>query len=100
MIHQPPRSTLFPYTTLFRSLNRGYHSDVAFIARFSALHAAEAADAHGTGHGNFVGQRQENLDRRAFFDVLGKIEVHAARAYVAGFRAGFAYGGTGGPADR
>src|SRR4051794_41698816 len=24
MIRRPPRSTLFPYTTLFRSLSRGY----------------------------------------------------------------------------
>src|SRR3712207_9544776 len=24
MIRRPPRSTLFPYTTLFRSANRGY----------------------------------------------------------------------------
>src|SRR2546430_12621384 len=25
MIRRPPRSTLFPYTTLFRSLNSGFH---------------------------------------------------------------------------
>src|SRR2546426_6781163 len=25
MIRRPPRSTLFPYTTLFRSLRQGYH---------------------------------------------------------------------------
>src|SRR2546425_5330682 len=27
MIRRPPRSTLFPYTTLFRSLERGEHDD-------------------------------------------------------------------------
>src|SRR5256885_12853461 len=27
MIRRPPRSTLFPYTTLFRSLNSGKYSD-------------------------------------------------------------------------
>src|SRR5258708_25014570 len=27
MIRRPPRSTLFPYTTLFRSKGRGYPSD-------------------------------------------------------------------------
>src|SRR5260221_7353460 len=27
MIRRPPRSTLFPYTTLFRSLARGEHTD-------------------------------------------------------------------------
>src|SRR2546427_5611049 len=28
MIRRPPRSTLFPYTTLFRSLDVGVHLDV------------------------------------------------------------------------
>src|SRR5260370_16945355 len=32
MIRRPPRSTLFPYTTLFRSLSRAHVSD-AFGAR-------------------------------------------------------------------
>src|SRR5256885_8416561 len=27
MIRRPPRSTLFPYTTLFRSLHAGYDAD-------------------------------------------------------------------------
>src|SRR3989442_4834203 len=27
MIRRPPRSTLFPYTTLFRSLHGGLHTD-------------------------------------------------------------------------
>src|SRR5258708_38948503 len=33
MIRRPPRSTLFPYTTLFRSLNRGV-ADVTSARRF------------------------------------------------------------------
>src|SRR2546422_10170131 len=32
MIRRPPRSTLFPYTTLFRSLNRGGVSEVVQVA--------------------------------------------------------------------
>src|SRR5260221_10925085 len=33
MIRRPPRSTLFPYTTLFRSvLTRGPHSDVERVS--------------------------------------------------------------------
>src|SRR5256885_14299821 len=35
MIRRPPRSTLFPYTTLFRSV------------RYEALHVIEDAAAHG-----------------------------------------------------
>src|SRR5258708_23360152 len=33
MIRRPPRSTLFPYTTLFRSLFRGGARDVADLPR-------------------------------------------------------------------
>src|SRR2546426_1988666 len=32
MIRRPPRSTLFPYTTLFRSLTHGSESEQAYIA--------------------------------------------------------------------
>src|SRR2546426_10653789 len=31
MIRRPPRSTLFPYTTLFRSQGRHVHPDVSFV---------------------------------------------------------------------
>src|SRR5260370_10734613 len=37
MIRRPPRSTLFPYTTLFRSVTRG---SVALLRDESLLHAA------------------------------------------------------------
>src|SRR3712207_2033004 len=33
MIRRPPRSTLFPYTTLFRSISAGEEMTVAEIAR-------------------------------------------------------------------
>src|SRR3712207_6896138 len=33
MIRRPPRSTLFPYTTLFRSPIRVYYEDTDFSAR-------------------------------------------------------------------
>src|SRR5260370_18816204 len=40
MIRRPPRSTLFPYTTLFRSLTRflaeGAHGDMAWMAETAA----------------------------------------------------------------
>src|SRR5690349_23141912 len=35
MIRRPPRSTLFPYTTLFRSCNKGSHGRRVKIIRFS-----------------------------------------------------------------
>src|SRR5256885_3884267 len=42
MIRRPPRSTLFPYTTLFRSLHA--HEIVLKEARAMARQAAEAGD--------------------------------------------------------
>src|SRR3712207_9403928 len=39
MIRRPPRSTLFPYTTLFRSCNRPY-SGTAVIDDFGEQHLA------------------------------------------------------------
>src|SRR2546429_4814843 len=42
MIRRPPRSTLFPYTTLFRSLPRGGARDqVAAADGFSGVHLDE-----------------------------------------------------------
>src|SRR2546425_5006174 len=31
MIRRPPRSTLFPYTTLFRSVLKGKHAPLGFV---------------------------------------------------------------------
>src|SRR5258707_11015562 len=44
MIRRPPRSTLFPYTTLFRS-RRAFGVRPAALARRAGLGAVEAADA-------------------------------------------------------
>src|SRR3712207_7952312 len=45
MIRRPPRSTLFPYTTLFRSKNRGiklnYPESIAYIANYVVEGARE-----------------------------------------------------------
>src|SRR2546429_1496509 len=41
MIRRPPRSTLFPYTTLFRSVHEGDHGDVEGIAE---THEARGLD--------------------------------------------------------
>src|SRR2546427_8315884 len=48
MIRRPPRSTLFPYTTLFRSL--GAHPDLAGrAARAGAMSAASVAEQATAG---------------------------------------------------
>src|ERR1035437_901671 len=47
MIRRPPRSTLFPYTTLFRS-NPGRHPAQGIIANSSATEQAIAGGANHT----------------------------------------------------
>src|SRR2546427_5389290 len=49
MIRRPPRSTLFPYTTLFRSPGAGAARACAGLgrARLWPLHAAGTRRAHG-----------------------------------------------------
>src|SRR5256885_5881874 len=54
MIRRPPRSTLFPYTTLFRSAFGGAFAD----QRSGHRHAAPAARAPG-------GRRGERRDRKS-----------------------------------
>src|ERR1051326_9420990 len=47
MIRRPPRSTLFPYTTLFRSSNDENAGDnVQVTPRRSRMHPAERSEEH------------------------------------------------------
>src|SRR5436305_6835671 len=46
MVHPPPRSTLFPYTTLFRSLALALHQPVHDAHEVAAHGAADAAIVH------------------------------------------------------
>src|SRR2546430_5373585 len=67
MIRRPPRSTLFPYTTLFRSSNERDALDAPVIHASSAatgwqLYAASPATAHGRGAGR---RRRPHADDRA-----------------------------------
>src|SRR2546427_6435535 len=54
MIRRPPRSTLFPYTTLFRSqLFRRHHAELATLAgRHPLLHELARAVDLGVGLGD------------------------------------------------
>src|SRR3712207_8179969 len=51
MIRRPPRSTLFPYTTLFRSASRHYHmvspseAPACFSRRRQSLHEWQVCNA-------------------------------------------------------
>src|SRR5438132_6075847 len=54
MIRRPPRSTLFPYTTLFRSRRRGRRPG----------RVEEQAAEHGVGAA-LVAQQQQHVDRKS-----------------------------------
>src|SRR5256712_8976158 len=77
MIRRPPRSTLFPYTTLFRST--GGSGDLlagfigAFLARGSAGPEAAALGAHALGRAAEHGARQWTARSLRPADVLAAL---------------------------
>src|SRR3712207_8035930 len=60
MIRRPPRSTLFPYTTLFRSVPRDGHGD----ERLRALRPHRVS-AHGGFEIGVLAPIDEHLDRKS-----------------------------------
>src|SRR2546422_9473882 len=83
MIRRPPRSTLFPYTTLFRSELSDYRAKRRAHAAFNETHAAQrrgiglAAFYHGAG---FTGGGEVHLNSRVRVAGLadGRVEVLTA----------------------
>src|SRR3712207_7829315 len=64
MIRRPPRSTLFPYTTLFRSvpvldLARDLHGELARVERLDDVHAAPPLEKGLPGRLRVVAHRSE-----------------------------------------
>src|SRR5258707_10610246 len=60
MIRRPPRSTLFPYTTLFRSRPHGRHQHCDLLAlRRLAGHRLRHSGQHGAGGGGLGQGRSE-----------------------------------------
>src|SRR2546430_10226496 len=85
MIRRPPRSTLFPYTTLFRSLGEPESDDPGIEAHADSPKdfGIESADEHGAErdpdrhHGNDPGQQTE-ARRRAESEVIVRSEEHTS----------------------
>src|SRR2546430_9044857 len=50
MIRRPPRSTLFPYTTLFRSPATSWASSVSTVGQEARRRATASASRVGTAH--------------------------------------------------
>src|SRR2546430_16654900 len=73
MIRRPPRSTLFPYTTLFRSLD-------GFFARFDLDNPIAGDELFGFGEGTVddgaLASREPNAGAFGAGLKTGKIEEH------------------------
>src|SRR3712207_7417053 len=72
MIRRPPRSTLFPYTTLFRSLRReleAVEAELGVAVRHAGAHAEHVGHRQArrqprVGEGE-VGQQLDDRDRKS-----------------------------------
>src|SRR2546430_7102833 len=70
MIRRPPRSTLFPYTTLFRSERNG---QIVFACRPARIRSS-AEELHGLG----LRRRRECYKRNAEDQDHGRSEEHTS----------------------
>src|SRR5258708_21576920 len=59
MIRRPPRSTLFPYTTLFRSKLKGIANQVLQQLAELKRHDVQLGQLHGINHSLAITQRSE-----------------------------------------
>src|SRR2546426_6280260 len=66
MIRRPPRSTLFPYTTLFRSHHQGLQDDrqrrVRRTARAGVLHGRHERGSAGESQKNLIDRKSTRLN--------------------------------------
>src|SRR5258708_35830683 len=70
MIRRPPRSTLFPYTTLFRSANEHGVVLVDGVMAVLHVHAAPVAELHGQG---YASPRTQTINVFAAFFPCGNV---------------------------
>src|SRR2546425_5410151 len=71
MIRRPPRSTLFPYTTLFRSQFRGIH-------RCCGFHSSRLQDGFRPLHLNLVESRVDNVIGVNLKNAVNRSEEHTS----------------------
>src|SRR5260370_19293926 len=81
MIRRPPRSTLFPYTTLFRSLPNDKVSDPVVLERFYREARAVAA----LDHRNIVRAHDIDRDGELHFLVLEYVDGSSLQYLVERF---------------
>src|SRR5256885_12792852 len=74
MIRRPPRSTLFPYTTLFRSANPTIIEDNCFIgARSEVVEGVIVEENSVVSMGVFLGQSTRIFDRASGQILYGRV---------------------------
>src|SRR2546422_2300107 len=61
MIRRPPRSTLFPYTTLFRSDWAAYYAELSFSPHVAASHFFRAGTVAPAGSSAALGEVVQGL---------------------------------------
>src|SRR2546422_7793622 len=71
MIRRPPRSTLFPYTTLFRSRERGRELDELVIEK-------RDAGLQRRGHARFVAPRKQIIGQPELRIHVERSEEHTS----------------------
>src|SRR2546425_2049229 len=98
MIRRPPRSTLFPYTTLFRSRLDGGRAGALSgrPARRAGRGAAGAVGREDRAHGRRRGRAHRASGRRAAPNVARPAAVRRAHLGIGGERVGSRRGGDGG----
>src|SRR2546422_9345991 len=81
MIRRPPRSTLFPYTTLFRSISVADASCECrepFFGQSSALDDSERASSTSGGRLRGVKAECDGLEETLKGPTAGQVDAHAA----------------------
>src|SRR2546421_9601844 len=73
MIRRPPRSTLFPYTTLFRSIPSGLGSTLGFIAENTVGTAASVSRWIPFTKESLTMRSEERFSRNAETDLVCRL---------------------------
>src|SRR3712207_9471532 len=96
MIRRPPRSTLFPYTTLFRSLKKRLGTNFAFLG--DEIYLRAGLDVPGRRHYGDYPQIEDGVGMvRSFREDFARL---LRRVEKAGVRDAARLAGTGGTEER
>src|SRR3712207_7233513 len=78
MIRRPPRSTLFPYTTLFRSVGRAEEALGELVRRVVVLRQELAGHVEGDAFRSALGQRAAEAFRHRVERGVPRSEEHTS----------------------